>query len=91
MDIHTASHIIEAIGQDVFVERFGFNERLLRHTKSTDKFAANRYREIKQLCDERGIPCPLSAFNWKVSDKLSDNAAPVVQGVPLTKVNEASA
>lgn len=63
-----ASIIIDAIGADR-LESLGFNDRLIRHVRSTGRFAAGWYRAIAAECAALGVECPLEAFNWK------DNAA----------------
>ena len=56
--------IIDAIGAPR-LESLGFNERLIRHVRSTGKFAAGWYKTIRAECDAIGADCPLDAFNWK--------------------------
>lgn len=56
--------IIEAIGP-ARLEAIGFNERLIRHVRSSGTFAAGWYRAIRAECEAIGAECPLDAFNWK--------------------------
>lgn len=56
--------IINSLGTEC-LERLGFNERLLRHVRSTGKFASGWYRPILTACNAVGAECPLDAFNWK--------------------------
>lgn len=56
--------IIDALGIER-LERLGFNDRLIRHVRSTGRFAAGWYRAIKAECETVGADCPLEAFNWK--------------------------
>lgn len=56
--------IIDALGIER-LEALGFNERLIRHVRSTGRFAAGWYRPILAECKAIGADCPLDAFNWK--------------------------
>ena len=84
MSSKPASKIIEQLGDDVFIAELGFTKRNLRHVRTTGRFAAGRYRDVKAICDAHGVQCPLSAFNWKEPDNKIGNGVGKFQG----KVNK---
>lgn len=59
-----AISIIDALGAQR-LEGLGFNDRLIRHVRSTGRFAAGWYRAVSAECEAVGVDCPLDAFNWK--------------------------
>lgn len=68
-----ASEIIDSLGESFFLERLGMTERNLRHIRQTGKFASGYYAHIRAQCEESGVRCHISAFNWKqVANKLGD-------------------
>ena len=68
-----APKIIEALTPDVLTSELGMTERAIRHAKSSGRFSGLWYEPIKNLCESRGIFCPLDAFTWKSPAKKRGN------------------
>ena len=80
MSKNPSTQIIEALGEDFFTDTLGMTERTLRHARTQGTFAAGWYKDIHFECISRGVPCPMSAFNWKGDDKKLGDSAPEFQG-----------
>ena len=80
MSSRAVHNIIKHLGVDAICSALDVSPHSVRYAKTKGIFSANWYGEVKAMCDEVGIPCPLSAFNWRSSDKKLGNAAPEIQG-----------
>ena len=74
MTTSSAHKIIEALTSKVIQDKLGITEFSILAAKRKRRFPARWYAPIKQLCDEKGIECPIDAFTWAGSDKGSQNA-----------------
>lgn len=71
-------HITNTLTPDAIMARLGVSFHMIRYARTTGTFPASWYRQIKDMCDEVGIPCPLSAFNWRHSaNKIGDDVSQV--------------
>lgn len=59
-----AHQIIKALTPQTIMESLGVTEFSIRNAKRERMFPARWYAPIKELCDERGLECPLGAFYW---------------------------
>lgn len=68
------SSICDKVGRPVVARRLGVGLTAVSNAVVAGVFPASWYAGVKSLCDERGIDCPMSAFNWKaVSGEAQDN------------------
>ncbi len=51
-------------------------DRLIRHARSTGRFAAAWYLAISQACAAARVDCPLGAFNFKEVEDANKQADP---------------
>ena len=65
----TSADIIKALGMEVILHALGLRKRMLFYMQQKGKFPSGWYREIKRLCDENGVFCPMEAFDWKEPQK----------------------
>lgn len=63
--------IVRQIGEEDITSALGVTTHSVRAAKTARKFPAPWYGPLKDLCDERGVPCPMIAFNWRSPDKKS--------------------
>lgn len=81
--------IVGQIGEEALASDLGLTAFSIKAAKSADVFPARWYGPLKRLCDERGIPCPLAAFNFLDPDKKpvrrNVNATARVQGAVSDK------
>lgn len=68
MDKHAVHTITEALGAERICAEIGVKPRSIRFARTEGVFPARWYGPLKGLCDEAGIECPMSAFNWASSD-----------------------
>jgi len=62
----SAEDVIEVLGRKQIREFLGVGNTAISNALCREgKFPASWYGPIRQLCDEAGVDCPLSAFNWK--------------------------
>ncbi|QDP64874.1 MAG: hypothetical protein Unbinned5081contig1001_31 [Prokaryotic dsDNA virus sp.] len=61
----TSQDIAQQIGRKEISEALGVGIKAISNACVAGSFPASWYAEIKALCDERGIDCPLCAFNFK--------------------------
>ena len=73
MTIKPAAQIIDNLPAGE-LERLGMTDRLIRHARSTGRFAAAWYLGISQACVAAGVECPLGAFNFKEVDDAGNQA-----------------
>jgi hypothetical protein len=57
--------ITRELGAEAVAETVGVSLHSVRAARAAGAFPANWYELLKVVCDERGIPVPLSAFNMK--------------------------
>lgn len=60
-----ASKICDALGRRTIKEALGVTKASVSHAVKAKSFPASWYPVIKDLCDERGLDCPVSVFNFK--------------------------
>jgi len=64
------ANIIAEVGSKAIQERVGVGASAVRNARSADKFPAQWYFVIRELCWEIGLECPPnSAFTFKGLDK----------------------
>ena len=74
MKHHAVDHIISTIGSEVIEQALDVSSHSVRAAKTKRQFPANWYWPLKSLCEETGIPCPGSAFNWRGRKTKDGNA-----------------
>lgn len=57
--------ITRELGAEAVASTVGVSLHSVRAARAAGAFPANWYELLKDVCDERGIPVPLSAFNMK--------------------------
>jgi hypothetical protein len=62
-------HIINTLTAETIMARLDVSFHMIRYARTTGLFPAGWYAPLKAMADEVGIPCPLSAFNWKSTAK----------------------
>ena len=76
-------HIIDTLGSEEIASRFDVSSHMIRHARSSGVFPASWYADMKAWCEDVGIPCPMSLFNWKATANKTGNAATQIQGGAL--------
>jgi hypothetical protein len=66
-------HITDTLTAPAIMARLGVSSHMIRHARTTGVFPASWYAPVKAMADEVGIPCPLSAFNWKATGDALNN------------------
>ena len=69
----TARDIINEIGADAICERLGVTSYSVRAAKTAGTFPARWFLGVRALCDERGVECSMSAFNWRSPEPQADS------------------
>ena len=69
MNKASVHHITDTLSSDAICARLGVSHHSVRYARTDGAFPASWYGPLKEMCDETGIPCPLTAFNWKTSEK----------------------
>ncbi|SEL44816.1 hypothetical protein [Pacificibacter marinus] len=59
--------IIAAVGAEAVQKRLDVSVFAIRHAKRDGRFAASWYIPLREMCEEVGVDCPESLFNWKSS------------------------
>lgn len=81
MNKKAVHHIIDTLTADAVMARLDVSFHMIRHARTTGLFPASWYGPLKSMSDEVGIPCPLSAFNWKsTANKVGDGGAAIQGG-----------
>ncbi|MCB1351583.1 MAG: hypothetical protein KDK03_02470 [Rhodobacteraceae bacterium] len=76
----TAADICDAVGRQKIAERIQRGRSAVSNAAVVGRFPASWYLEVKALCDEVGVECPLSAFGFlEVSNETGLDAAPIRQ------------
>ena len=57
--------IVREVGQGALASLIGVSVHSIRYAKTTGIFPSSWYPSVLRLASERGLECPLSAFNWK--------------------------
>lgn len=57
--------ITNTLGIDEIAIALDVSKSSVRFARTNGAFSANWYGPLKILCDEAGIPCPLSAFRMR--------------------------
>ena len=65
MSKKTVHHMIDTLTADAIMAKLGVSFHMIRYARTTGMFPASWYGPLKVMADDVGIPCPLSAFNWK--------------------------
>lgn len=65
MNKQAVHHITDTLGADVICESLSVTHHSIRYARTDGRFPASWYAHLKAMCEDVGIPCPLSAFNWK--------------------------
>lgn len=83
MSKNEINHIINTLGWEKIADGVEVGWHMIRHAKNTGLFPAPWYNVLKFMCDEAGIPCPLSLFRWKVqANKVSRSSADAQEASP---------
>ena len=80
MNKHSVHQITDTLGGEAIATRMGVSSHMIRHARTSGMFPSSWYAALKAMCDDVGIPCPLSAFNWRAANKVG-NTMPKSQGV----------
>jgi len=67
MNKSAVHHITETLGSEAIQARLGVRHSSVRRARWLGAFPGDWYGQLKPMCDEVGIPCPMSAFNWRAS------------------------
>jgi hypothetical protein len=67
MNKHAVINITDTLTAPAIMARLGVSSHMIRHARTTGVFPASWYAPVKAMADDVGIPCPLSAFNWKAT------------------------
>lgn len=59
-------HLADTISRRLIAARVGVGMTAVSTAISRGKFPASWFVEMQALCEERGIDCPVEAFNFKV-------------------------
>jgi len=74
-------HIIDTLTAEAIMAELSVSFHMIRYARTTGMFPASWYAPLKAMADEVGIPCPLTAFNWKpTANKLSTGAVKLQGG-----------
>jgi hypothetical protein len=60
-----ASDICDALGRKAIKEALGVTKASVSHAVREKSFPASWYPVIRDMCEARGIECPVEAFNFK--------------------------
>ena len=78
MDTKSLVHkITDTIPHELLCKQFGVKQRTIRLARENGFFPASWYVGMKQLCDEHGLACPESLFNFKTTSL--PKAAPAIK------------
>lgn len=80
MKKNAVHHIIDTLTGEAICAALDVSPHSIRYARTSRQFPASWYRPIKEMCDAVGIPCPLSAFNWKAGAKKNSNNGTDFQG-----------
>ena len=69
MDKKLSPPIIDSLGEEALLN-LGLSQRNINEFRWKGVFPAMWYKEIRALCFEAGIPCPLAAFSFKQPKQL---------------------
>jgi predicted GIY-YIG superfamily endonuclease len=72
--------IVAILTVDAMCDALGVGRHAVRYTRSAGSFPGNWYGTLLPMCKSAGIPCPLSAFNWKATAKQVSTDKPKLQG-----------
>ncbi|HBM62255.1 MAG TPA: hypothetical protein DD444_24080 [Citreicella sp.] len=64
----TVAEITRRVPQDEICERLGVQPRSIRLARERRLFPASWFKEMSKLCEELGVECPDSLFNFKMRD-----------------------
>ena len=65
MNKRSVHQIISVLGSEAIEMALDVSSHSVRAAKTKGEFPSSWYRELKALCDEIGIPCPMNAFYWR--------------------------
>jgi hypothetical protein len=80
MSKHHVHRITDELGADAICARLGVSSHSIRYARTDGSFPASWYGPLKTMCDDAGIPCPLTAFNWRAPAKEVGDAPASPQG-----------
>jgi len=84
-------NITDTLGADAICAALDVTPHSIRHARTTGLFPASWYDALYSMCDEIGIPCPRSAFNWKAAAKKHGVSARRIQDNPAQKARSEGA
>ena len=61
----TARNIIGALDRHKMASELGVHISAVAKAYSNDLMPASWFARVKAMCEAVGLPCPLSAFNWR--------------------------
>lgn len=76
MNLPAVKQITRAMGAEEAERRLGVGRRSLRLAREREVFPASWYPQIRDFCEERGLNCPMDAFNWKSPSENTGQEAP---------------
>lgn len=80
MNKHPVHHITDTLGVAALTARLGVSRHAIRYARTTRTFPPAWYAALKDMCEEVGIPCPISVFAWKDAAKKYGNNVADFQG-----------
>ena len=87
MKKHPVHHITDTLGAEALKARLGVSRHAIRYARTTRTFPPAWYAALKDMCEEIGIPCPISVFSWKdTAKKYGKNAANIQAQAGKSKV-----
>lgn len=76
MSKHPVHHITDTLGVEAITARLGVSRHAIRYARTMREFPPAWYAALKDMCEDVGIPCPISVFSWKdAANKYGKNAA----------------
>jgi len=69
MQKNPVHHITDTLTAEAICAALGVGMHSIRYVRTDGLFPASWYGPLKSMCDEAGIECPLSVFNWKAPAK----------------------
>lgn len=80
MNKHPVHHITDTLGVEAITARLGVGRHAVRYARTMREFPPAWYAALKDMCEEVGIPCPISVFAWKDAAKKNGKNGGGFQG-----------
>lgn len=80
MNKHPVHHITDTLGVEAITARLGVSRHAIRYARTMREFPPAWYAALKDMCEDVGIPCPISVFSWKDTAKKNGKNVAGIQG-----------